>query len=334
TSLENEEARRLFVQDLCRRTEWLNLGAVASDLMELSPDELHRFALTGISPLPVHVPPSPNLLFTRDLAAVVGEHVVLSSPATEARARESVIMNVVLSYHPIFASSRDKIIRLPKGVSFEGGDLIVASKEIVLLGISERTSFGGVVNVANELFARTAVEHVLLVNLPKKRWCMHLDTVFTFVSPNECVIYPPLIELTDNGNIVHMRRGDKEGSFSSTICGSLQSTLEELMGRSITFIPCGGHALLDQQREQWTDGSNFFAAAPGVVIGYDRNNRTFETMKEHGYHNVPAESFLSYFGDGSFEGDKRIAIRLEGNELSRGRGGPRCMTLPLSRHPI
>jgi arginine deiminase len=113
---------------------------------------------------------------------------------------------------------------------------------------------------------------------------------------------------------------------------NLRDTLASLLDRDLTFIPCGGTDLLHQEREQWTDGANVFSAAPGAIIGYERNRRTFQLLREHGYRVVTAESFLSYYESSSFTpGSERIAIQLAGTELSRGRGGPRCMTLPLAR---
>ena len=163
---------------LCRVAPEQNLLALEDELKQLNPAELHDFALTGRSPLPVLARPLPNLLFMRDVGAVVGHHVILSHPATAARARESVILDVVLRYHPGFAAHRDRLIKLTPGVTFEGGDLLVASPRVVLIGHSERTSFGGVMAVTQALFEQTSVEHVLMVDLPKRRSCMHLDTVF------------------------------------------------------------------------------------------------------------------------------------------------------------
>ena len=333
-SFGKEEARRGFVDRVCRDNIELNLSAVRRELDALDPADLHRFALTGVSPLPVIAHPLPNLLFTRDLAATVGDHVILGHPATNARRREAAIMDTILSHHPMFEPIQDKIIRLPDGVTFEGGDLLVVSDRVVLIGHSERTTFGGVVTIARQLLERTTIEHVVLVNLPKKRWCMHLDTVFTFASHNECVIFPPLIELTGHGNVVHFQSAGGAGSdghLLTDVDHSLKSVLEHLLERDLTFIPCGGHSLLQQQREQWTDGSNFFAPMDGVVLGYERNDRTFAMMEEHGYRVVTADGFLSYYSSGSFDGDEKIAIKLEGKELSRGRGGPRCMTMPIRR---
>src|SRR5690606_41958315 len=122
----------------------------------------------------------PNLIFMRDVAAVVHDHIIVSHAATSVHTRESVILRVVLEYHPRFQAYRDQIITLPKVVTFEGGDLPAPDPEVVIVGHSERTTFSGVMSIANELFERTPVEHVLLVDLPKARYCMHLDTVLTF----------------------------------------------------------------------------------------------------------------------------------------------------------
>lgn len=325
------DARESFIEQLCEAAHEANLQAFKPELLRLSPDELCHFALTGASPLSIEARPIPNLLFMRDLAAVVGDHIVLSHAATSARARESIIIHVVVHYHPAFADFQNNIITLPKGVTFEGGDLLVASDDTVIIGNSERTSFGGLVSVARELFSRTAIRNVLMVNLPPERSWMHLDTVFTFASPDECVVFPPIISQDGLNNIMSFSPGDGPLDLHSKVWPTLHNALESLLERRVTFAPCGGENPLSQRREQWTDGANLFAVAPGVVLGYERNMRTFEEMASMGYRVVTAEGFLSYFQASDYQPGEKIAIKLDGYELSRGRGGPRCMTMPISR---
>lgn len=163
---------------------------------------------------------------------------------------------------------------------------------------------------------------------------MHLDTVFTFADPETCVVFPPLIEASRH-QVFHLEAGEDTGvdgppRFRMRVLPDVRTALEELTGRRLTFIPCGGSDPVAQRREQWTDGANLFALRPGLVVGYDRNHHTFEAMREHGFHVVDAEHFLDFYGDAAIPAG-RVAIKLTGDELSRGRGGPRCMTMPLVR---
>lgn len=325
------DARASFVDRLIERMPYRNFEAYESELKGLDPDALLHFATTGEAPFPVTAHPTPNLLFTRDLAAVVGGHVLLSHAATAARAPESVIIRTVFRHHPRFGDVRENVVELPPEVSFEGGDLLVVSDKVVMIGQSERTSLGGVLAVARQLLDRTAVEHVVMVNLPEARYCMHLDTVFTFADDDTCVVFPPLIEGDrDNTFVIEAIDGDAH-DLRLRPYPTVRAALEDVTGRTFTFVPCGGDDPVRQRREQWTDGANLFAVRPGLVVGYDRNRATYDALRAEGFHVVDAESFLDFYGDAAATTRDRIAVRLTGHELSRGRGGPRCMTMPLAR---
>ena len=328
-TFEVPQARVAFVESLTERMPYRNFEAYEAELKALDGPALLRFAVTGQAPFPVSAQPVPNLLFTRDLSAVVGEHVLVSHAATAARAPESVIMQTIYRHHPRFAGLGDRVIELPEDVSFEGGDLLVVSERVVMIGQSERTSLGGVMAVARELLDRTAVEHVVMVNLPKERYCMHLDTVFTFADPDTCVVFPPIIEdAYDHSFVIEALDAH---DLRLRPYRTVRDALEDVTGRRFTFVPCGGADPVRQRREQWTDGANLFALRPGLVVGYDRNRRTYDALRDEGFHVVDAESFLDFYGDAAASSSDRIAVRLSGHELSRGRGGPRCMTMPLVR---
>lgn len=333
-AFQQEDARHEFVELLAERQPLVNISAYVRDLKKLDPDELHRFALTGVSPLKLRAQPSPNLMFTRDLSAVVGDHIILSHAMMPARVRESTLIHILVHHHPLFEDTRGKVIEIPPYVNFEGGDLLVVNEEVVLIGHSERTSLGGAMAVADALLQRTSVKHVLMVNLPKERYCMHLDTVFTFADETECVVFTPIME-KNHDNVFHLTRADNPSSdrhcFSIEIWPNLREPLEALTGKEFAFIQCGGDELIYQKREQWTDGANQFALAPGMIIGYERNKLTNNALKDHGYHIVDVESFLDYHDSDSIPTGQKIALQLTAPELSRGRGGPRCMTMPLRR---
>lgn len=334
-ALADADAREDYVETLVRLLPERNFEAYRDDLRALDPDALHRFALTGQAPFPISAHPLPNLLFTRDLSAVVGDHVLLSLAATGARRPESALIRTVFRHHPRFRSARERVIELPPDTTFEGGDLLVVSDRVVMIGHSERTNLGGVMRVARELMDRTPVEHVLVVNLPQARYCMHLDTVFTFADDETCVVFPPIIEGGAH-NVLHLEAGPERGSggpaeFRARVLPGVREALEETTGRRLAFVPCGGDDPIRQRREQWTDGANLFAIRPGLVVGYDRNRSTYDALREYGFRTVDAEHFLADGAAAARATDERIAVRLCGNELSRGRGGPRCMTMPLVR---
>ncbi len=333
-TLEITEAKAYLVDSLIRNQQDKNLAPVRSDMLKLSAEELSSFVITGQSEKlkTVSMLPLPNLLFTRDLAALVSQTVVVSRAAMVARMRESVMMDTIVTFHPMYEQVKKNAIFITGEDSIEGGDILVVSKDLVLIGMSERTSFSGLMRAAEKLMAK-GVKQVLIIDIPKKRSSMHLDTIFTFCNTNECVVYPPAIsERTDN--VVSLTKNN--GSIITTLKSSLKDALEESLGREITFISCGGDDKTAQLREQWSDGANTFALAPGVIIGYERNVHTFREMEKHGYRIITGKEFINTYRDGSFDIDRcgKLVITFEGHELCRGRGGARCMTQPFSREVI
>ncbi|MFH5882919.1 arginine deiminase family protein [Halalkalibaculum sp. DA3122] len=327
--MDQQEARAFFIEELIRRYPQGNLHTVKEELLSMPPDELLRFAIEGITThKDLVLNPTPNLLFTRDLAAVVNDSILLSRPAKAARIREFLLMEMLVRYHPLFSELKANILTISEQETIEGGDVLVASGDLVLIGMSERTSFSGLMTAAEGLLNR-GVTQVLAIDIPKQRSSMHLDTIFTFASNDECLVFPPAITERER-NVVKLN--SENGSIRAEIKSSLKDALEECMGHSFTFINCGGNSRTNQFREQWTDGANVFALAPGVIVGYERNTNTFNALKEHGYEVINQFDFIEEYRDRPFNpGSKKIAIGFEGNELCRGRGGARCMTLPISR---
>lgn len=328
--LQKEEARSFFVELMIDNIPEDNLHVIESDLLQLEAADLLQFAIEGSTPAIRNFTllPTPNLLFTRDLAAVAGKNILLSRPARKARLREALLMEMLVKYHPLFAGVRDNMITTGPGESIEGGDVLVASDKVVLIGMSERTSFSALMTAAGQLLSQQ-FEYVIAVDIPKQRSSMHLDTIFTFASETECIAFPPAI-MERTANISVLTR--QNSAIQSTSMPTLKVALEELLEREITFIKCGGEARTNQFREQWTDGANVFALAPGVIVGYERNTNTFRALREHGYRVINQYEFIEEYKDTAFDPDgKKIAVSFLGHELCRGRGGARCMTMPIRR---
>lgn len=328
--LQEEDARAFAVEKLIKELTEENLHTIQQELLQLDPKDLLRFVIEGTTPsiggFTMH--PTPNLLFTRDLAAVVGNNILLSRPAKTARIREAILVETLIEFHPLFSEIKPNVIKTAQQESIEGGDVLVASEKVVLIGMSERTSFSGLMTAAGKLLNK-GVEHVLAVDIPKQRSSMHLDTIFTFANQDECIVFPPAIT-ERHDNVVALTSNN--GSISAETQPSLKQALEERLGRDFTFINCGGQQRTNQFREQWTDGANVFALAPGIIVGYERNTNTFRELQEHGYQLMNQYEFIEEYTDTSFDpADKKIAISFLGHELCRGRGGARCMTMPIKR---
>lgn len=289
--------------------------------------------------------PVPNYFFQRDPQAAIGERIMVSSMATEAREREPLLARTIFSSHPDFAG-RTPLIEVdrprhtamagrpePRAFPYpnlEGGDVLVASPELLLVGLSQRTNRRGIEALAEYLRAEeTSFRHLVLVELPARRACMHLDTVFTLIDRDACLAYLPVIQPggAESAHAYSVDLTARELTF--TVRGSLLDTLAEL-GLRLDVVPCGGATdPIEQQREQWTDGANAFAIAPGVIVSYQRNRRTLEELDRRGWRVIRDVDVAA--GREDVLGRGRTVVTLGGNELSRARGGPRCMTAPLLR---
>ena len=317
-----------------RQIQWL-AGLTARDLasaviegIRTSPTE----SAAGHAPF-FQVNPLPNYFFQRDPQTVIGDRVMISSMPTDAREREPLVARTFIRHHPAFAGTAaifDVDVPL-RYTSLEGGDVLVASPEVVLVGLSERTNRRGAEALAEHLRREeTSFRHLVLVELPRKRSYMHLDTVFTFIDRNTCLAHIPVIEpgRPESAHISVADLSAPEPTF--TLRSSLLRVLADL-GMELEVVPCGGREVIDQEREQWTDGANSFALAPGVILLYRRNRRTLEELDRRGWRVLTAEEALKT--SDLLDGGPTV-ISLFDNELSRARGGPHCMTMPLERDSI
>lgn len=288
--------------------------------------------------------PIPNFIFTRDIAVVVNDHVIITKAAKTARHRENFLTRFIFWSHPIFRRLRDegKIINLNhidefppsrKGetVSIEGGDVMVINKDYILIGCSERTSEYSIHSLRDKLFEKNIVQNVVQINIPADRTYMHIDTIFTQINTNHIIAYKPIIE-DGLGSYVDVFR--KDGSM--VMYDSVKEFVEAEINPDMQFIYSAKGESPYQEREQWTDGCNLVALKPGVAITYDRNPKTEEAFKEFGYSIITAKDFLAGVDAGTIDPAKveNTIITIPSNELSRARGGSHCMTCPIERKEI
>ncbi|MCE6992535.1 arginine deiminase family protein [Dyadobacter sp. CY323] len=345
---------------------------IQEELNTYDPNELAKIFISGsYSDERMLFAPVPNLIFTRDIGIVINDHILLNKPAKTARTRESILAQFVFFYHPLFAHIRKNLIEIPENerhfllpddekasdfqrCTLEGGDVMMVAPNHLLIGCSERTSLYAAQQVMKILFEKNVVEKISIIKIPKKRDYMHIDTIFTQVKKNIWVLLGSLARVGDEArkkDVLHFfasTDSNKEFRILQFRKGSEQQpreieNLEDLLAEVSTedlgstepvrFIYSGGNEFPYGEREQWTDSCNLLALRDGVVIGYDRNDKTLEAFRREGFNAISARDLLEKFETGELSPDNLTDtfIMLPSAELSRARGGSHCMSMPLLR---
>ncbi len=343
------------------------------ELLDYSPKELAKTFISGSAAgnRELLFAPIPNFIFTRDIGITINQYVLLNKPAKKARTREALLAKYIFFHHALFADYRNNIIELsdshhsfllPKEeddrkITLEGGDIMVVSENHLLVGVSERTSSEAAVRVTNLLFEKGVVEKVTVVKIPKKRDYMHIDTVFTQVKRDVWVmlgnfsrkavkhedenVIERILEIKKEEKIkilqFHKKSPENPISFES-----LEDLLVDISKTDlhcedeVRFIFSGNNEFPYNAREQWTDSCNLLAIKEGVVLGYDRNDKTTEAFKAAGFTIIHAKELIEALEAGTLKVEEMhdTLILMPSAELSRARGGFHCMSMPILRTPI
>lgn len=252
------------------------------------------------------VAPMPNLYFTRDPFAMIGNGVSINRMYSVTRNRETIYGEYIFKYHPDFEGTPEYYSRY-NTFHIEGGDILNINDKVLAIGISQRTEPDAIDAIAKNIFdSESPIEAILAFKIPNNRAMMHLDTVFTQIDYDKFTIHPGIMgpltvfEITPDG-----QGGIKVKEMHET----LEEILEAYVGNPVELIPCGGGDRIAAEREQWNDGSNTLCIAPGTIVVYERNEVTNALLREKGLN----------------------VLEMPSAELSRGRGGPRCMSMPIWR---
>lgn len=326
TAVQADAVKETFLEEVireCEITDKATIANIKAYLKSMPEKEMIDKIMAGIrkkeigikevyGDYPFIMDPMPNLYFTRDPFASMGSGITLNHMRTITRRRETIFTKYIMKYHPEFKDSNVPFWYDRNGeFSVEGGDELILSKDVLAIGCSQRTDKEAVQQIARNLFAKgESFKTILMFNIPKSRAFMHLDTVFTMIDYDKFTVHPGI-----EGSLkVDCITWDEKAKDIKVVEeeDALDKILSKHLGKDITLIRCGGGDNIIAGREQWNDGSNTLAVAPGTVVTYERNYVTNEILDKYNVN----------------------VLSIPSAELSRGRGGPRCMSMPLFRENL